>query len=218
VQVVTGLFIIIGVVMFLLPPVPGVPVYISGGIIVTASAMKVRRHSNCSTATHSLTITATAPPPATKIWNFWLALFYATVVCHLIKLLAIVLQQKGIGEGLGGRVSIRAAVGVNSPTIRAIKLILSEPGVTLPKVCILCGGPDWPTSTLTGILKLSLVDMLLGSMPVYFVIVPCVASGAMILKKADGPEWESAGNLVLTVATMAQSVGLMAAMYFISVQ
>jgi hypothetical protein len=35
------MFVGIGLGMFLLPPVPGVPVYISGGIIVTSSFMKV---------------------------------------------------------------------------------------------------------------------------------------------------------------------------------
>ena len=50
--------------------------------------------------------------------------------------------------------------------IRAIRLILSKPGMSLKKISILCGGPDWPTSVLTGILKLRVLSMLWGSVPV----------------------------------------------------
>ena len=41
-QQVVVIFMCIGFVMFLLPPVPGVPVYLAGGVIITNSAMKVR--------------------------------------------------------------------------------------------------------------------------------------------------------------------------------
>jgi hypothetical protein len=49
---------------------------------------------------------------------------------------------------------------VNSVTIRAVKKILSKPGMSLEKVYILVGGPDWPTSVLTGILKLKLSQVM----------------------------------------------------------
>lgn len=187
--VVTLLFVIIGLLMFLLPPVPGVPVYVSGGIIITNSAWKVM--------------------------DFSLALLYSSVICWLIKLLAIFCQQKLIGEGLGNAVAIRAMVGVNSPAIRAIKLILEEPGIKMGKVCILCGGPDWPTSVLTGILKLSVVEMLFASMPVFFLIMPCVASGALLLRASEGAKWVSAGSLALTGASMMQGSAALLAVYFI---
>eukprot|EP01048_Picozoa_sp_COSAG05_P029920 COSAG05_NODE_10106_length_582_cov_25.541850_1_plen_67_part_10 len=67
-------------------------------------------------------------------------------------MLAITMQQKIIGGGLGTKVGVRSAVGVNSTAVRAIKLVLSDPKcLTLGKVAILVGGPDWPTSVLTGI-------------------------------------------------------------------
>ena len=35
---------------------------------------------------------------------------------------------------------------------------LKRPGLDMGKVGILCGGPDWPTSVLTGLLKCKLSD------------------------------------------------------------
>eukprot|EP00976_Prorocentrum_cordatum_P069852 1179713-Prorocentrum_minimum.AAC.1 len=57
----------------------------------------------------------------------------------------------------------------------SIKNILEGGGrrITLPKVMILVGGPDWPTSVLTGILELNVFAMLLGSLPVMLLVVPC---------------------------------------------
>ena len=64
-----------------------------------------------------------------------------------------VLQQKIFGELMGQSVKVRATVGVNSNLIKAIKFELMKPGVSVAKVCIMCGGPDWPTSVLCGILR-----------------------------------------------------------------
>ena len=107
---------------------------------------------------------------------------------------------------------------VNSLSIRAIRHILSEPGLAFlnpRKVAILCGGPDWPTSVLTGILKLSLPDMLLGSTPVIFLIAPCVFAGAFQLRRNEGDKWQTIAGVTLAVAAMVQMVALVAAAYFI---
>jgi hypothetical protein len=40
-------------------------------------------------------------------------------------------------------VAVRRAVGVNSQLVRSMKLVLSEPGMSMAKVSILTGGPDW---------------------------------------------------------------------------
>ena len=71
-----------------------------------------------------------------------------------------------IGEPLGSIVSVRAMVSPNSRIMKAINFLLRQPGVTLAKVSIMCGGPDWPTSVLCGFLKLSLPNLLLGLTPV----------------------------------------------------
>merc|ERR1719478_585635 len=90
------------------------------------------------------------------------------------------MQQKLIGEGFGRYLYIQQLVGVHTTTIRAIEKILRKPGLGIRKVVILIGGPDWPTSVLTGILRLSLPQMLLGTLPVICIQVPCVLAGASL--------------------------------------
>jgi len=184
-----AIFFAVGLGMFLLPPVPGVPVYLTGGIILTSAVEEDLGF-----------------PPALAI---------SGVFCFVIKLCAIVCQQKGIGERMGEKASIRKLVGVNSISIRAIKKILEKPGLHTPKVAILVGGPDWPTSVLTGILGLSLFEMLLGSLPVLLLIVPTAMAGGFQLKKAEGGSWEAIGNVTLAVAALVQGGALLAACYYI---
>ena len=46
---------------------------------------------------------------------------------------------------------------------------------------VLCGGPDWPTSVLTGILRLDVKQMILGSTPFLLLNTPTVMAGAFVL-------------------------------------
>lgn len=158
--VTVGIFWSVGLFMFLLPPVPGVPVYVLGGVVLVQA---FRRNGQ----------------------PFALSVVIVTFICYSIKLAAIVIQQKVIGGGMSGSLFIRKTVGVNSITIKAIKMILTKPGMGIDKVAILCGGPDWPTSVLTGILKLSVFKMLFGSIPVVFLVFPCVMSGAFVNNPCD---------------------------------
>ena len=103
-----------------------------------------------------------------------------TFICFLIKLNAVAMQQKMIGGMMSGSLYVRKTVMVNSMSIKAIRLILTKPGLGIDKIAILCGGPDWPTSVLTGILKLSVFKMLFGTIPVVFLVFPCVMSGAFV--------------------------------------
>ena len=182
------LWFAVGVFMFSIA-IPGVPVYVTGGVIVTSAAQG--------------TI------------GFWGGLVLSTFVCLFIKLAAVVIQQKIIGEIFGSKVGVRRMVGVNSITIRAIKAILSVPGVSFRKSAILCGGPDWPTSVLTGILKLPLLEMLAGTVPVYVVLAPCCAAGALMIKAAEGGDWGTISATTLTAASMGQGFALCSALYFI---
>ena len=68
------LSIAVGIFMFLLPPVPGVPVYLAGGVIVTNAAWGVI--------------------------GYWPAVGLASIICFGLKLVAVVLQQKGIDPGM----------------------------------------------------------------------------------------------------------------------
>ena len=75
------------------------------------------------------------------------------------------MQQKLFGENLSNYVSVRYAVGINSLQMRAIRYCLMQPGLSPAKVAILCGGPDWPTSVLCGILRVPLHEALIGTRP-----------------------------------------------------
>ena len=75
-----------------------------------------------------------------------LAIAYATGVALVLKLASSALQQKAIGQSMSGYVKVRQAVSVNSPLIKSMRLILGEKGLTIAKVGVLVGGPDWPVS------------------------------------------------------------------------
>lgn len=72
------------------------------------------------------------------------------------------------------------------------------------------GGPDWPTSVLTGILGISLVPMLVGSLPIIGPLAFTTAAGSMMLKSSD-PEFSSIGGFTLTLAGLSQMCCLVAA-------
>ena len=211
------IFAIVGLAMFLIPVIPGLPVYITGGIILTDA-------------------------PLAKVYGggasgYAWACFWAVTLCFVIKLLAVVMQQKGIGERLGDRVWIRSLVNVNSTTMRSIRFLLTKPGLSLPKVAILVGGPDWPTSVITGILRLNVVEMIIGTLPVLLLIAPTTLAGAFMLKAsraAAGSEhalcrptsiaelaedatspWTSIADIGLLVTGLAQGLALVAAAYYI---
>ena len=114
---------------------------------------------------------------------------------------------------MGSRVSIRAAVDINSPTMRAIKYILMQPGLTVGKVCILCGGPDWPTSVICGIMRRAdptlkdpsfTLQLLLGLTPMILLIVPTVLASAFQLRTNDPGPYEAIATVALVLCTGLQ--------------
>lgn len=109
--IVVIIFFGIGYLMFMLPPVPGVPVYITGGIILTARA-------------------------ETTSLGAWGGTFLALAVGYSLKLLAVV-GQWSIGMKLGKSVKIQKMVGVDTVGIRAIEDILKRPGLSFPKIAVL---------------------------------------------------------------------------------
>jgi len=188
--VVTAIMIGVGLVMFLLPPVPGVPIYLTLGIVVVAIGRD------------SMGI----------VWS----IIYSIAVSLALKLFACTLQQKMIGGLLKGYVSVRQLVQINTKLIRAMKLVLGERGLGIAKVCILVGGPDWPTSVLCGIMNLSLFPVLVGTIPVVFLIAPTVITGSFTymasLRLDDGrPEfpWASTAAAIFFGATSVVQFGAM---------
>ena len=80
----TGIFVGVGLCMFLLPPVPGAPVYMASGVLLTAAARGQFGYAG--------------------------ACAYAIGVAYAIKLLACALQQKLIGANLRRSITVRPAV------------------------------------------------------------------------------------------------------------
>jgi len=177
-------------VLFAIPVVPGVPAYMACGVIIGAAG-------------------------ETQFGSFALAMLWGCFVALASKLAACIIQMKIFGGLLGSYTSVRATVGVNSSVVKAIRFILSRKGNFKSKVYILVGGPDWPTSVLTGILGQPLVPMLLGTLPVLIPIAFTVMTGGGMLKSASGDDiWVGLSGLFTTLAAVSLggcSVGFMLA-------
>lgn len=72
----------------------------------------------------------------------------------------------------------------------------------LPEVAILCGGPDWPTSVLAGVLGLSVMQCELGTLPIIFFIVPCGLSGSLYLRMDKSDIWARAAQTMIITAML----------------
>ena len=213
------LYIVTGLTNFLNPACPATPVYLTGGIIVGRAAETYFSHFFCNQekvidnhVCHTIDNAEGCFGAAGCQWGgecvhicpsgFWVGSIYTTLSVFALKLLAIVGEQKGIGEHLGKMLVVRKTIGVNSTGIRAFQKVLEQPGLNWRKVMILVGGPDWPISVLTGILRLNVWQMLLGSTPFYVMVAPVVLSGSFVLKlqasegTPDAALWES-GTLVI---------------------
>merc|ERR1711871_24239 len=159
--VVTCIIIAVGLFLFLLPPVPGVPIYMTAGIMLILPCQKAGL-------------------------NDVTAVLYMFIVCMCIKLFACSCQQMGFGKTAKKYVAIRQMVGINTATIRTMKLILSRPGLSIAKVAILVGGPDWPTSVLCGIMGLDLLPILFGTLPVGALVLPTILMGVFMYYGGKG--------------------------------
>lgn len=184
--VVIVIFFIIGFTMFLLPPVPGVPVYITSGVVLGA---------RCS----SMAI------------GFWGGIAIASALSFVLKLTACSGQYM-IGYFLGKSIKIQQMVGVDKVFMRGVEKILLTRGFSKAKVSVLVGGPDWPTSVICGILRLNLCQILLGTTPVIFVSSPCVLAGAFLSGPGGGTEGQSTTDdgiySTLSSTMLAASVAL----------
>jgi len=157
------------------------PVYLTGGLVL-------------------------CPRAEVEFGNFIVAAAYSSLIAFAVKLLAIAMQQVLIGQQLGRLLAVRRFIGVNSPTMKAIKLILAEPGLKYKKVVILVGGPDWPTSVTTGIMRLSVGQMLLGSLPHAIPISLVVFAGGMLIKSEEGGTWLPLSEVFIALASMIYPV------------
>jgi len=146
---------VVGLTMFLIPVVPGVPVYLVAGIIV------VQKYEDV---------------------GFWTGVTVASLLCWFIKLCSNVVLMKCIGEPFADNLTVRMIVQTHTPTMRAAEQILIQPGLTVAKVAVLVGCPDWPTPVLCSMLKVPILSMLVGISPVIIIIVPVVLAAAFMLQ------------------------------------
>lgn len=165
---------LMGIGLFMLPPVPGPPIYLFGGLVISD----------------------TCP------WGYWWGTLVCIGVCVFLKLSACALQQKVIGERLSSNDYVRRTVGMHRPFMRAVRNVLAQPGLSFGKCMILCGGPDWPTSVLAGIMRLSLFQCLLGTLPVSLNLVPLVLVGSLYTKREEGAIYKRMGAFAFTLAIL----------------
>lgn len=176
---VVALTFLIGVTAFLLPPVPGMTVYLFGGLVISGNS-----------------------PPKGTDEGFWIGAAVNIAMAFVLKLVACAVQQVAIGGLLGKSMWVRQTIGVHKVFVRCIEAVLRKPGLSVGKVAILCGGPDWPVSVTAGILKLSLFEMELGTLPIIGFIIPCALGGSFYLKKGESEMWANTASLMLVVALM----------------
>lgn len=179
-----------GYTMFLLPPVPGIPVYVFTGIVVGEQG----RHID------SL--------------GFGGGICVALAMCFFLKEMACCGQYM-IGYHLGKSLKIQQLIGVDKVPTRAIERILSARGLTVGKVCILVGGPDWPTSVTCGILRMNIPQMCIGTAPVIFVVGPCVLAGAFLgrVKAGEDSIWNMLANISIGVSVVLNMGSMFWAVY-----
>jgi len=110
-------------------------------------------------------------------------------------------MQMQIGMQLGKSQAIRHTVGLHTPLIRAIEIILREEKFSFNKFGVINGGPDWPTSVFCGILGLKPLPILLWTLPTITIVVPAVIAGATVGEK--GP-WETVNAITAIMALLFQ--------------
>ena len=204
--VVTSIFSCVGLIMFLLPPVPGTPVYLGAGLLLTSTA-EVEWASKFDPGYLEC--------GEVGLW-FWAAAAYAAAVALVIKVCACAMQQKLLGENLRRSVAVRKFVGINSPFMKVMSLLLREKGCTMSKVAILVGGPDWPTSVTVGILGMPLLPILVGTLPVVTLIAPTSLYGSFLLVPEDaGAAYASLGKVLLAASAGTQLAALVAVGHYI---
>lgn len=150
------MLVISGLILFIAPFTSGVPIYVLGGrLLVRHYYMDKLEEEALSGDYH----------PQISDPGFLHGFLIAAILGSILKLAACALQQGWIGASMGSSLRIRMMVGIHTVPTRATEAILRGSAV-FPKVCILLGGPDWPTSVLCGILHLSLWRILLQTTPV----------------------------------------------------
>ena len=224
--VVTIIVTCVGLFLFLLPPVPGVPIYLTGGIILIATGTQYDNRPGQGNL-----FSTTTQNGDEGFLSIGMSIAWCFVMSLSLKLFACTCQQMGFGYMMKQSVAVRQAVGVNTHMVRTMKVILRRPGLDVAKVAILVGGPDWPTSVLCGIVGLDLLPVLFGTIPVSVLIFPTILAGTFVyigsLKYVASDDDDGAVELLsfpwartltavmLTVAAGVQTGSMFVAAYYL---
>eukprot|EP00929_Paragymnodinium_shiwhaense_P097066 TRINITY_DN58847_c0_g2_i1.p1 TRINITY_DN58847_c0_g2~~TRINITY_DN58847_c0_g2_i1.p1 ORF type:complete len:873 (+),score=131.57 TRINITY_DN58847_c0_g2_i1:125-2743(+) len=180
-----SLLFAVEMMLFLFPPVAGIPLYLMASLVLIPRLEKDQ-------------------------WSAFGSVGIASGFCLFLKLAATGVEQKCIGGPMKNNVTVKMFIGVHTPLMKAFRYILCQDGIRLRKAFVLVGGPDWPTSVITGILGLPLCDMLIGTLPVYFLVLPvCIAGYYMVHPKA--PNAAMMQQVWLGVSAAAQGVAFVLA-------
>uniref|UniRef100_A0A7S1UH17 Uncharacterized protein n=1 Tax=Phaeomonas parva TaxID=124430 RepID=A0A7S1UH17_9STRA len=187
---VSAIVFVVGITLFLLPPVPGAPIYYLIGLLM--------------------------PGVAGDEFGDVGAIIYGMILSLIIKLCACFMQQVVIGGNMSSFVQVRQICMVNTGMMKCFKMILMEPSLTLSKVGILVGGPDWPTSVVCGILKIPVFQTMVGTTPAIFLIAPCVMAGAFYFYSVEkGGMYGTFAVIMMMVSFCVQSGSLLIAAYYV---
>lgn len=88
----------------------------------------------------------------------------------------------------------------------AIRLLLRV------QVFLLVGGPDWPTSVITGIMRQNVLQMMIGTLPIIGPVACTVISGGCLLRTSEGNPWTSLASLFMTLSAASLGGAAIAAM------
>jgi len=182
---------IAGFIMFMLPPVPGAPVYTFTGLVMATQAEQ-------------------------NGMGLVMGIIIALALSLAMKLTACC-GQYAIGFGLGQYVKVQQLIGVDKVPTRAAEEILKRKGLNPAKVVCLIGGPDWPVSVTCGILRLNIPQMIIGTLPVVFLQAPCVLAGAFLVKVTGEADdiWNMLAVSFLGLSVVVQGSAVMAAFILI---
>jgi uncharacterized membrane protein YdjX (TVP38/TMEM64 family) len=183
---------VVGLMMFLCPIVPGTAVYLFSGVVLGHLGQQ-----------------ANGPG---FVWGYIVAVIISAIAKHIA-----CCGQYLIGFAAGRSVKVQQFVGVDKVETRALEKVLNARGFALGKVCVLVAGPDFPTSVMCGILKLSVPQMLIATTPVILVsIVPQCLVGALLTKEhGDNGVSGMISTAAQSLAAIAQASAWLAFSYYI---
>lgn len=189
---VVALIACVGLVMYMLPPVPGSAVTVFAAVVIGGKGLEPL--------------------------GFWAAGTLAASVAFAMKLLGSCGQYL-VGYRLGQDLRVQRFVSVDTVPTRAIEKTLTMPGFNVGKLAILVGGPDWPTSVTCGLVRMNIFRMLIGTLPVFplSIFPQTLVAALLVVETSENPKFWSQVTLVCTiVASATKTLTWLTAVHYIT--